>query len=275
MASGKSWLKGCALGCGLIVVLSIVGTIGGGMALLKPFRTAIDSREALEETYGTQGDYRPPADGIPAVDRVETFLDVRAVMMEHCGGFSEIFAQFRRMDRLEDEGASGGEKFKEVIRTVKSAFSMPAKLGKLANARNEALAEYGMGLGEYTYISALTYYAWLEVKEFEFDDENVDMEDSSPRVRRELRGMLRHQLEDLQASADPDRGPLADELEAELARLDDDRGLYPWEDNLPARIAEALSPYRGRLETTFCPDTAPFALSVHEQRGGGLSIHSD
>jgi len=258
-----------------MVVLSIVGTIGGGIALLKPFKTAIESREALEETYGAQGDYRPPVDGIPAADRLETFLDVRAVMMEHCGGFAEIFAQFRRMDRLDEEGVSGGEKFKEVLRTTKSAFSMPSKLGKLANARNKTLAEYGMGLGEYTYIYALVYYAWLEVKEIEFDDENVDIEDSSPRVRRELRGMLRHQLEDLQSSADPDLGPLADELEVELARLDDDRVRYPWEGSLPARIAAALSPYRGRLEATFCPDTAPFALSVHKQGQGGLSIHSD
>jgi len=275
MASGKSWLKGCAMGCGLIVVLSIVGTIGGGMALLKPFRTAIDSREALDETYGVQGDYRPPLDGIPAIDRVEVFLDVRTVMMEHCGGFAETFAQFQHMEDLEEEDVSGGEMFKEILKTVKSAFGMAPKLGKLANARNETLAEHGMGLGEYTYIYAVAYYSWLEVKMFDFEDENVQMDDASPRVRRALRDMLRHQLEDLQASADPEWSALEDELTTELSRLDDNRSLYPWEGSVPAHLAEALAPYRGRLEAVFCPETAPFALSTHRQGQGGLSIHSD
>ncbi len=275
MASGKSWLKGCALGCGLMVVLSIVGTIGGGLALLKPFKTAIDSREALDEIYGVQGDYRPPLDGVPAIDRLEVFLDVRMVMMEHCGGFAETFARFQHMEDLDEDSMSGGEKFRAVFKTVKSAFGLAPKLGKLANTRNETLAEYGMGLGEYTYIYAVAYYAWLEVKMFEFDDSNMEIEDASPRVRRSLRSMLRHQLEDLQASADPERHTLEQALESELARLDDDRGLYPWEGNVPTRFAEALAPYRGRLEAVFCPETASFALAVHRQGQGGFSVSSD
>ena len=279
MASGKSWLKGCGIGCGLMVILAIVGTIGGGVALFKPFKDAIRSREVLEETYGSQEDYRPPVDGVVPADRLETFIAVRTDLMEHCEGFEETFDQFRRMERLEDEGASGGEKFREILKTVGKAFGIAGKLGRLAVARNEVLSERGMGLGEYTYIYALAYFAWLgvdsEFEDFEDADVDVDMEDASPRVRRALRGMLRHQLEDVEASFHPDRDALAAELADELERLDDDRDRYPWQGAVPARLADALAPYRGRLEAAFCPETAQFELAVHREGEGGLSIHSD
>ncbi len=277
MASGTSWLKGCGIGCGLMVILAIVGTIGGGVALMKPFKDAVHSREALEETYGTQAEYHPPLDGVIPRDRLEVFLDVRTDLMAHCEGFEKIFGQFRRMEELDEQGVSGGTKIREVIKTVGQAFGMAGKLGRLAVARNEALAGHGMGLGEYTYIYALAYYAWLDVELIDLNDEHVeiDAEDQSPRVRRALREMLRHQLEDLEASLHPDRESLMGELKAELLRLGDDRDLYPWDGTFPARIAASLAPYRGRLEAAFCRDTAMFELSVHRQGKGGLSIRAD
>ncbi|MBU0743252.1 hypothetical protein KKG45_13765 [bacterium] len=275
MASGTSWLKGCGIGCGLMVILAIVGTIGGGVALMRPFKEAIHSREILEETFGTQEDYRPPPDGIVPIDRLEIFIAVRADLMEHCEGFDETFAQFRRMEELDEQETSGGKKFREVVKTVGKAFGLAGKLGKLAVARNEVLAAHGMGLGEYSYIYALTYYAWLDVKVADPDGCNVEMDDSSPRVRQALRGMLRHQLEDLEAADRPDREVLRGELEAELLRLGDDHDLYPWQRAVPERIAASLAPCRGRLEAVFCRETAPFELSVHRQGQGGLSIRSD
>nr|MBC8424530.1 hypothetical protein [bacterium] len=216
MASGTSWLKGCGIGCGLLVILAIVGSIGGGLALMKPFKDAADKREVLDETYGAQEDYRPPLDGVVARDRMEVFLAVRTELMEHCAGFEGVFEQFRRMDELEEEEASGGTMFREVLKTVGKAFGLAGKLGRLAGARNESLAEHGMGLGEYSYIYAVSYYAWLEVKVEDMDGGNVEVDDSSPRVRRALRDMLRHQHEDLEASAHRDREALLAELSDEL-----------------------------------------------------------
>lgn len=276
MASGTSWLKGCGIGCGLIVILGVVGGIGGGIALMKPFKDAADKREVLEERYGAQEDYRPASDGVVARDRMEVFLAVRTELMDHCAGFEGAFEQFRRMEALdEEEDVSGGTMFREVLKTVGKAFGMAGKLGRLAGARNERLAEHGMGLGEYSYIYAVSYYAWLEVKVEDMDGGNVDVDDSSPRVRRALRDMLRHQHEDLKTSFHPDRESWLAELSTELERLDDDRSLYPWEGNVPERLADTLAPYRGRLETVFCADTAPFALSIHREGQGGLSIHAD
>lgn len=275
MASGTSWLKGCALGCGLMVVLAIVGSIGGGALLMKPFKNAIHSREALEDVYGEQTDYRPPPDGVPAPDRIEVFLDVREVLMAHCDDFGAAFAQFRRMDELDNDEISKGKMFTEVLKTVKEGFGMAGKLGRLAVDRNETLTERGMGLGEYTYIYALVYYAWLDVTVADFDDSHVEVDDAGPRVRRALRTMLEHQSEDVRDQPSPGDPALLGELEAELARLEDDRDLYPWQGAVPERIATALAPYRGRLEAAFCVATAPFALTVTREEGGGLSIHSD
>lgn len=274
MASGMGWLKGCAIGCGLMIVLGIACSFGGGFMLMKPFKDAVDAREKLEETYGTQADYRPPPDGAPAPDRMEIFLDVRTELMAHCGEFAEAFAQFRRMDALDEDELSGGQKIKEVFKTVREGFGMAGKLGRLAVHRNEALQDHGMGLGEYTYIYALAYYAWLEVQVEDIDDDNVQVEDSSPRVRRALRDMLRHQLDDARDATGSDP-VLIEELVTELERLGDDRSLYPWQGAVPARIDAALAPYRGRLEAAFCPETAIFALSTHREGNKGLSITSD
>ncbi len=275
MASGTAWLKGCGIGCGLIVILGIVGTIGGGLVLMKPFKDAVEKREVLEERFGAQEEYRPPLDGVVARDRMEVFLAVRSELMEHCAGFEGAFEQFRRMEDLDDEETSGGTKFREVLKTIGQGFGMAGKLGRLAGDRNVSLAEHGMGLGEYSYIYAVAYYAWLEVKVEDLGDTDVEVDDATPRVRRALREMLRHQHADLTASAHLDREALLGELSAELERLGDDRSLYPWEGNVPAHIADALAPYRGRLEAAFCPATTPFALSIHQEGKGGLSIRSD
>jgi hypothetical protein len=207
---------------------------------------------------------------------MEVFLAVRAELMEHCAGFEGVFAQFKRMEELdEEEDVSGGTMFREVLKTVRQAFGLAGKLGRLAIARNEALAEHGMGLGEYTYVYAQAYFAWLDMEAVCDDGGHVDVDDTSPRVRRALRQMLRHQYEDLDASFHPQREVLMAELTDELSRLGDYRQCYPWEGCLPPRIADALAPYRGRLEAAFCPETAPFALSVHREGKGGLSIQSD
>ena len=273
MASGTSWLKGCAVGCGLMIVLAVVGTVGGGLMVMKPFKDAIESRERLDETFGEQQDYRPPVDGVPAPERIGIFLDVQEGLGSHCAGFTRTFERFREMDRLDGDQASGGEKFRLVMKTMKEAVGMPRRLGRLAIDRNGALAEAGMGLGEFTYIYALAYYAWLDIRPEDHVDGNVEMEDASPRVRSALREMLDHQLEDVRAAAsDP---ALIAELEAEIDRLDDDRSLYPWQGAVPARVDAALAPYRGRFEASFCEATAPFILAVHREGAGKFSIQVD
>ena len=277
MASGKGMLKGCAIGCGLMIALVVVGSIGGGIALFKPFKEAIHTREALDETFGVQADYRPPADGVLAAARIEAFLEVRVELMEHCVDFNETFAQFGRMDDLDDEDVPKSTVFKEVVKTVGKAFGLAGNIGRFAVARNEALTRHEMGLGEYTYIYALAYYAWFGKEQLDLDDDGVkiDTEDASPRVRRSLRIMLRHQLEDLEASDLPDRDVMITELQTELATLNDDHGRFPWQDGPPDRVAAALEPYRDMLEDVYCVGTSMFEMAVTRHGKGGLSISSD
>lgn len=269
--SGTSWWKGCAIGCGLFVVLGILGTIGGGIAMLRPFHQAMSAREELDARFPDQESYTPPPDGAVPADRMEAFLAVRDTLMSHCGEFTEAMEQFRRMDAL-GEHPPAGVVVGEVLRTMRRALGMAGTIGRFNTDRNRALLEHGMGLGEYTYVYAVVYHGWLGERE-ENTHVKVENDDSGPRVRRDLRAMLRRQLDELTAAGgDPD---LAVRLRRELVRLKEDRRRYPWRDGVPPALLTSLEPYRDRLESLYCPDMSPFELTIARSRHGGVSIHGD
>ena len=57
--SGKKWLVGCGVGCGAVVLLGILLTVGGSLYMMKPFNKAVDAQKALEAEYGTRETYIP------------------------------------------------------------------------------------------------------------------------------------------------------------------------------------------------------------------------
>ena len=272
MASAGSILKGCGIGCGVAVLLTVLTVVGCGVSLVAPFKSAEKTREKLEETHGSRADYRPAVDGAIAADRLRIFLTIRETLMEHCAGFDDTFAQFERMDELEEDEASKSQMFGEVFSTVTKALGLPARMGKYATARNDALLEHGMGLGEYTYIFVLTYYSWLgkdvAPEAMEFDEERAPTH-----VRDALRGMLRSQLEDLRA-ADPS-SPLQADLCTEIEAMIDDEDRLPWRDGLPPAIVAGLEPQRSRIEAAWCDGTSPFELIIHRTENKGFTIRAD
>ena len=54
-----------------------------------------------------------------------------------------------------------GERLKSVFQVMGSGVGMAQDIGHLFEARNQALLDKGMGIGEYTYIYILAYYSWL------------------------------------------------------------------------------------------------------------------
>lgn len=271
------WLKGCAIGCGIAVLLTVVTFVGCGFSLMQPFKEAQEVRETLEADFGTQADYVPPADGRVAPARLEAFLAVQEELQGMCSELEGVFSHFERMERMDDDSVGTGEKVGLVFGAIGRGIQLPRLLGRFHVTRNEALAAQGMGLGEYTYIYVTGYYGVLGRRGHSLDDhDNVEIEggrNASRRLRGVLRDMLRNQLAALDAQdGDPD---LRRELRDEVLRLEDDLSRLPWQDGVPASIAEPFAPYRGRLDALWCPYADEFALTVARQGNKGFSITTD
>jgi hypothetical protein len=260
----RGCLKGCLIGCGVLILLGIGLSVGGPLLMMRPFQRAIDTRQELDQRFGEQDAYTPAADGSIAAARIEVFLAVRSELAGVCAEMTASFTQMKSMERFDDqEEVSRSEVLREAVKTVRSAFGVPVAMAGLFETRNRALLEAEMGLGEYTYIYVMAFHQLL-LEENEYD-ELMDDEAINSRVSAVLRELLRRQLVALRETpADPAGAAV---LEAEIDALERDRDRIPWQDGLPAAIASSLEPYRTRLDESFCPATAAIDLRINERQG--------
>lgn len=256
----KTWLTGCSIGCGAVILLGILASVGGSIFIMRPFKDAIATRETLEERHGEQADYTPLPDGAITADRLEAFLTVRSAIMELCDDFAESSRQFQRMEEMEDDTPKT-EVFVDIMKLMKEIFGMVPRLGKFFEARNSTLFAVDMGLGEYTYIYVMVYRDRAVPggvdKSPVFGDDAVNS-----RIHAALRQMLRNQL----AGADEQNGTLT----AEIARLEAEPERLPWQDGLPPALAASIAPFRERLDAAFCVETMGLELNKNQQRGLGI-----
>lgn len=265
-------LTGCGIGCLVLIVLAV------GMSYMG-YRWVRDTTEAVEEAgriereledqFGPVHAFTPPTEpGVPE-DRMEVFLAVREALTEQRDQLASA------VTGLASAGEGGG--VASGFRTARAGMSLaPLTLG-FANARNRALLDAGMGIGEYTWIYWQTYFAWLGHPADESQLHEIMKERSSEhgsvqihmdggmeperitwRLRRDIRAMLKNLEQELEA--DPDRTGLLEAVTAELAELDADPARVPWQDGLPESFAVGLEPYRQRLEATYSGATNPFEL---------------
>jgi len=281
MAKKSNWLLGCGLGCaGIVAVFVLLGILAGFLArdARRGFDTAVATRKNLEEKFGAPGDFTPAADGSIPAGRLEIFLSVREATQEYRAGIVRFFST------IPMNGGTGreidtrpfGERMGTIFRSVRSAVGMGADIGHLLEARNQALLEKEMGIGEYTYIYVLSYYSWLGHSPDDGPGRNANssnfMERSQPQTHNDLIRMLSNQLDSLAHAADSEewnqwRADLADEIE----KMKINEGRVPWEDSVPNKTGESLEPFRDRLEQTYSSITNPFELARSGQ-GGQISI---
>jgi hypothetical protein len=264
-------LAGCGVGC--LLALLILG--GLGWMSYRWARTAAEvvdaanqAEDRLEEEYGAVRDFRPPKDGRMSEERLQAFITVRESMAPQRKAIEEAIAA---LAPTESEGRRIGG-----LRAARAGISMAPRFLEFAKARNEALVEAEMGLGEYTWIYWLTYHAWLghpageslleeymEVREdpegsVQMHIEGFDPEEARSRLRRDIRAMLRN-LED-ELAAGSGTAEFHDLVTDELAALGADSRRIPWEDGLPDAFTVGLEPYREGLEATYSPATNQFEL---------------
>jgi hypothetical protein len=265
-------LTGCGIGCLLVIILGV------GLGLMG-YRWAREAVEAVEETeriqeelnarYGPIREFRPSASpGVPA-DRLEVFLAIREALSEHRDNLT------LSVEGIAPSGGEGG--VVTGFRAARAGMSMAPGILEFSRARNQALLDHDMGLGEYTWVYWYIYTAWLghpaddsllhEIMiERNQDDHGVDIrvdgglepERLTWRMRRDITAMLRNLIDDLDGQSEP--SPIRDAIAGEVAALEADPSRVPWQDGLPEGFDVGLEPHRVSLEASYSRATNPFEL---------------
>lgn len=266
------WIKGC--GCVVAGLLTVLALIGGWMATMGPLLEAIQTREILDQHYGPQEGFTPAPDGAVPAARMEAFLAVRERLAEPCSRLAESSAAIDSVEHFEwIEHPPERNPFEALWEGGLDALGLETRRGQFLRARNEALLEARMGLGEYTYIFVIGYTSHLvpdrEVESLVAVEGGVVLS----RVRRLLVETLRRQLAAVEAEPPGAASTAwARELASEIARLEEDPRRIPWMDGLPPQIETSIAPYRERLDALLCQGALTLELLRNEKKG--LSIHS-
>jgi hypothetical protein len=268
----KTWgcLKQTAIGCGVLIVIAIAIPFVLGVMMMSPFKRAVDARHAIEERFGPQEAYTPPASGVPSTDRIEVFLEIRRAFEAPCADLTKAQEQMQKMERFDDQDeVDRMEVMKEAFSLTRSMMGVGPVLGHFYEVRNQSLLDAGMGLGEFTYIFAVAYRDRLL-------DEPVGEQLFGPaptnrRVRKALLAMLESQLTLLKSEGGSDTDIAMLEAEIEAMKADDKR--IPWQDTIPPAITEAFAPYRAELDQLYCPAMAPLELMINERHGPAVESH--
>jgi len=277
-ASGKTakkntWLIGCGIGCGGIILLVLILLSGGFFFVRNLVRDFEDSEEVMAlvvEKYGELTEFVPWPEGAVPAGRIETFLavrvDTRLTRAQLEQSFQLLGSQFEAPD---EERKSA----RRIFQTIGRSFRLVPEIADFYHSRSRALLEREMGIGEYTYLYCLIYYTWMgknpedgpdfalahrnrqgwfewDEKDFNDSEETAGMEMRN-RVNKILLLFLQNQIKEarLQSGAFP--AGWIERLDAEEKRLQDNPESILWETGLPESILESLEAFRSRLETEY------------------------
>lgn len=268
-SSTKKWLIGCGIGCGAIIVIAILVGLGGYLFIRNIVQGFEDSEaimSALTERYGRVKEYCPEPDGTISPDRVEAFLVARDAM--HLDR-EELGKSIQILDRDEFEKEMERDSSGSVFEKIRIGFGLVPQIADFFKARNQALLDVGMGMGEYYYLYSVVYFSWLKKPvvdgpSFQMigDEDYRDWDDEESReirqditlrrLHRMLLPMLENQYGKLQE--DPSVQKIWTQvLAGEIEALHADRYRMIWQDGLPDVISSSLEPFRQRLGESYSP----------------------
>ena len=142
--------KFAGVGCGVLLIGAVVaaGTMTWySSRIAGEYRKVQQSEKALVAATTTVAAYVPPADGVPAPGRLETFAAVR-----------ERTAEWRTRLAAENRRFAAGTG--NWWRRADEASDLAQTLAGFWLARNEALTAAALGPDEYTWLYGLVYYGW-------------------------------------------------------------------------------------------------------------------
>lgn len=266
-----NWLKGSAIGCGVLLAFPLLALIVVSLRTWVPLRSSAKSLAHLEERFGAQDAYVPAANGAIAAPRVLAFLEVRSSLMGLCDEFDAAQGTFHSVDALDVEELPSAREIAGTTRGFAgTAVEISPLIGRFFKQRNLALLEAGIGLGEYSYIYALAYRE-------QFLDESIEEPlfaqggPISPEVSEALRAILAHQVDLLGQGAEADtrrRG-----LDAEILAMERDPRRSPWRNGLPPAVEASLQPYREQLDAAFCLSNAGIDMDPGSRRAFYIALY--
>jgi len=297
----RDWLVGCGIGCGAVVLVGVGLVVAFSVYIgrsVKGFDDAAESRKVLERTYGADSEFVPWPDGSIPAERVEAFLAVRDATAPSRKGIEEFFRSIPMTDEQVEELESKGvlEALGFAARITGDSFGLVGDMKNLLKDRNQAMLDEGMGLGEYSFIYAMAYYAFLGHSQADGPEAmgpgggmvvtippepaQRSVDERRPgfgrwpegRIRRTIIANMRNQLQ-AAIAADPEGpdGAWPQELAAEIEAMEMDHRRPPWPDGPPASLAASLEPFRQRLEETYSPVANPFELLRVVKRGWSIT----
>ncbi len=283
--AGKKWAVGCGIGCGMMLL--IFGGIGTcGYLGVKKFTEQAEGLEEtfaeVEERFGDPADFVPSPDGTVAANRMETFLTIRADMIPVRTEMSEM------LSTLDGEGSW--------LAKAQAGVKLVPALLSYVGERNQVLLSHDMGVGEYQYIYALSYYVMLDKDpadgpgfilsgDDDPDDETVHVnwgsdsraddvrEGRVARVRAFVNVLqvqiMENQLDAYRASlpsgTDLATDPWGAQLMTEVETMKRETLRFPWEEGLPAQLRASLEPYRDQLEQSYDEMTSVIEMGLTDE----------
>jgi len=267
------WFIGCGAAGGAAILIVILVGYFWVRGAVREIRQVVEVQQELVERFGEPGDYVPAADGGVAPDRLDRFLAVRASLL---GPGDRVLAGLE--DFPPDEVLDGDAGFRDAMRVIRSLGDLLPPIIDYLTARNRALIDQEMSLGEYLYIYSAAYYSLLGhspadgpvlrkgpdagERLFESQGEGTfDSEKTWARYRRVMTQVLGNQL----AALPEGDSAWRDRLREEVLRLRRDDRHVPWSDGLPPALQASLAPRADRLEESYRSDLNCFELAPMEK----------
>ena len=260
----RTTLKHYGIGCGLLVLLVVVVLSVMIGSVFFGYREAFTIRADLERLYDTQEEYTPDATGAIPAERLQRFLAVRESLLPLCETVSTHQRLFSRIQEQADaEEPPSGAFFRDALRAAASMLRVGRDFGDYVTARNAALLEQEMGLGEYTWIYVVAYLSWLDHPPLPALAGGSSKNVYRDRVFPQVREMIRRQVE-LAGEV-----PSSVAWRSELELLDRVEGRIPFEHGLPRELEVSLEPLRDKLERLGCPAASELEVVLTVKSGIG------
>jgi hypothetical protein len=275
MTGAQKWAAGCGIGCAFLVIVAFAigfGTFFIGKEVVQEFQQGAEVLDNIRSEFGRISDFRPAADGTIAAERIRVFLIARETVSVERSNLE------RTLSSLSGDSDQSGS---STLGKITSGIRLLPDITLFLSARNDALLDVGMGLGEYYYIYALAYFSWLEKspgdgpsfplvgdnrgRHDDHDEREVRetrLEDTLIRLNRMLLPMLRNQLSDL--SETDSESSWADALGKEIAAMEKDRFLLPWGDGIPEQLTRSLEPFQQEFEASYSEMCNPVETVIQQ-----------
>jgi len=255
--------KGCLILVAIVLAIPLFILGGVGVKTWLPLREAKETLTELDRSLGDGAAYIPTPSGAIPAERMELFVELRAVMVAACADYGEVQEGFDSVAELETKDQGDPAEVRDVaVDLGGAALAITPFLARFFVLRNEALLEASMGLEEYCYIFAIAYRDHL-LSASTRGEIFSDGEALSPDASLRLQACLAQQREQAPPS-------LTADLDVEMRAMAADPTRLIWQEGSPDGVEASVRPFRNRLDTLFCAATA--GLEMERDPGRALWV---